>query len=80
MIVVFQAKMEEREVQPIWHDADLTSTTLKVKDTDFTFVKEYPAPNYKRKYFTEEYGNSAIQLNSNFGTHAMVATEISTRY
>ena len=24
LIVVFQAKMEEREVQPIWHDADLT--------------------------------------------------------
>ena len=49
LIVVFQAKMEEREVQRIWHDADLTSMTLKVKDTDFTFVKEYPAPNYKRK-------------------------------
>ena len=49
LIVVFQAKMEEREVQPIWHDADLTSTTLKVKEKDFTFVKEYPAPNYKRK-------------------------------
>ena len=81
LIVMFQANVEEREIQPIWHDADLTSTTLQVKDTNFTLVKEYPAPSYKRKsIFTKMwYGNSVIQVNYNLGTHAMVAIEITTR-
>ena len=53
-VVVFQANVGEREIQPIWHDADLTSTTLQEKAF---------------------YGNSAIQVNYNLRSHAVVAIE-----